>query len=295
MREKKTTILVVDDTETNIDILLDLLGNDYDLIVALNGESALEIVQEEPLDLILLDIMMPQMDGYEVCEILKANDKTKDIPVIFITAKTDEDSIEKAYEVGGIDYITKPFKPRELTARIKTQLNLKFLIEDLEFLASYDQMTGIYNRRKFFELAEKNFVFNTGDMYAVMIDIDKFKLINDIYGHPTGDAVIIKVTQIISEYLESDFIFGRLGGEEFAIMCNDQSLDEITKKLEFIRVAVSSFEMFSDNNEIIKCTISIGYARAKKETRNIDTLLKEADLALYEAKDSGRNRVVFRS
>ncbi|MFA6137548.1 MAG: diguanylate cyclase [Sulfurimonas sp.] len=295
MREKKRTILAVDDTETNIDILLNLLGDDYDITVALSGESALEIANTEPLDLILLDIMMPQMDGYEVCEILKANDKTKDIPVIFITAKTDEDSIEKAYEVGGIDYVTKPFKPRELTARVKTQLNLKFLIEDLEFIASYDQMTGIYNRRKFFELAEKRFELNADDMYVAMIDIDKFKLINDTYGHPTGDAVINKVTQTIGEHLDSESIFGRLGGEEFAIVCNNKSLDEITKKLELIRTAVSSFELCSDNNKNIKCTISTGYAKAKSETKNLDALLKEADIALYEAKGSGRNRIIFRS
>ncbi|MDO8454018.1 MAG: diguanylate cyclase [Sulfurimonas sp.] len=295
MREKKRTILVVDDTETNIDILLNLLGDDYDVTVALSGENALEIADTESLDLILLDIMMPKMDGYEVCKILKANEKTKDIPVIFITAKTDEDSIERAYEVGGIDYVTKPFKPRELTARVKTQLNLKFLIEHLEFIASYDEMTGIYNRRKFFELAEKRFEFNADDLYVAMIDIDKFKLINDMYGHPTGDAVIRKVTQTISEHLESELIFGRLGGEEFAIVCNSQSLDEITKKLELIRVAVSSFELRSDNNESIKCTISAGYAKAKSETKNLDALLKEADVALYEAKGSGRNRVIFRS
>ncbi len=292
---KKITILVVDDTETNIDILLNLLGDDYDLTVALSGESALEIANTESLDLILLDIMMPQMDGYEVCEILKANDKTKDIPVIFITAKTDEDSIEKAYEVGGIDYVTKPFKPRELTARVKTQLNLKFLIEDLEFIASYDQMTGICNRRKFFELAERKFLTDKNNLYAVMIDIDKFKLINDTHGHPIGDAVIIKVTETISQYLESEFIFGRLGGEEFAIVCNCESLDEITQKLERIRKAVDSFELLSDKNESIKCTISMGCSKIKQETKNLDALLKEADVALYEAKGSGRNKIIFRS
>ncbi len=132
MKERKATILIVDDTETNIDVLLELLSDAYDVTVALSGESALEIARDEVLDLILLDIMMPKMDGYEVCKILKADAKTKDVPVIFITAKTDEESIEKAYEAGGIDYITKPFKPKELFARINTQLRLVKLLKDFE-------------------------------------------------------------------------------------------------------------------------------------------------------------------
>ena len=117
------SILIVDDTIENLDILVDLLSS-YDVIGAISGKDALEILNDEKIDLILLDIMMPDMDGFEVCEILKENKNTKDIPVIFITAKTDEDSIDKAFEVGGVDYLTKPFRPRELLSRIKTQLNL---------------------------------------------------------------------------------------------------------------------------------------------------------------------------
>ena len=120
------SILIVDDTTENLDILVDLLSI-YDVIGAISGKDALDILSEEKIDLILLDIMMPEMDGFEVCKLLKENKNTKDIPVIFITAKTDEDSIEKAFGVGGVDYITKPFRPRELLSRIKTQLNLKDL------------------------------------------------------------------------------------------------------------------------------------------------------------------------
>lgn len=123
----ENTILIVDDTETNIDILVELLGDEYDILVALDGKSALEIAKEERVDLILLDIMMPEMSGFEVCEALKKDDKTRYIPVIFITAKSDDDSIDEAYEVGGIDYVLKPFRPRELRVRVKTQLRLKAL------------------------------------------------------------------------------------------------------------------------------------------------------------------------
>ena len=131
MIEEKT-ILIVDDTELNIEILMELLGEQYDMLGATNGEDALEMVTEEKVDLILLDIMMPDMDGYEVCQRLKSSAKTEGIPVIFITAKTDEDSIEKAYEVGGVDYITKPFRAREVLSRISNHLTLsgqKVLLE----------------------------------------------------------------------------------------------------------------------------------------------------------------------
>jgi len=131
MSDKKS-ILIVDDTEINIDILVDLLGDVYEVLVALDGESALEILEDELIDLILLDIIMPIMDGFEVCEILKNNPKTSNIPVLFITAKTDETSIERAYSVGGADYVTKPFKSIELLAKIDNQLKLKSLIDSLE-------------------------------------------------------------------------------------------------------------------------------------------------------------------
>ncbi len=120
------TILIVDDTIVNLDILVELLS-DYDVIDTTNGKDALGILKEESVDLILLDIMMPEMDGFEVCKRLKENKKTKNIPVIFITAMTDEESIEKAYDIGGVDYVTKPFKPKELLARVRTQFHLKDL------------------------------------------------------------------------------------------------------------------------------------------------------------------------
>jgi len=292
MRENKSTILIVDDTETNIDILLGLLG-DYDVAVATDGQSALDIVNEDDIDLVLLDIMMPDMDGYDVCKKLK--EYNRNIPVIFITARTDEDSIEKAYDVGGDDYITKPFKPRELIVRIKTQLKLKELIKHLDYIGSYDQMTGIYNRRKFFKLANDKFENGVGSLYAIMIDIDKFKLVNDNYGHATGDEVIKKVTKTISDYLPSNAIFGRLGGEEFAIVTNSLSYNNIKEKIEEVRKLIEDLEVKSDNGEIIKFTISEGVSKSTADTKNLDELLKEADKALYEAKGSGRNRVIFRT
>ncbi|MEA1954119.1 MAG: hybrid sensor histidine kinase/response regulator [Campylobacterota bacterium] len=132
MKKNRKTILIVDDIETNIDILVELLDSEYDVVVALNGKDALSIVLEDDIDLILLDIMMPQMDGYEVCKRLKSKDEIKNIPVIFLTSKIDENAIEKAYDVGGADYVSKPFRPKELLKRVKNQLELRSLIYALE-------------------------------------------------------------------------------------------------------------------------------------------------------------------
>lgn len=294
MKNLKKTILIVDDTETNIDILLELLGEKYDVIVALDGVSALEIVDENQVDLILLDIMMPQIDGYEVCGRLKSKESSLNIPIIFITARDDENSIEKAYEAGALDYITKPFKALELLARVNVQLKVKELINHLDFISSYDEMTGIYNRRKFFELSEKKFAQNKSDLYAVMIDIDKFKNINDSYGHPMGNNVIKLVAKTISKQLSDDAVFGRLGGEEFAIVYNYSSSSGVVENIEKIREAIENLEIISDNGDSIKFTISEGVAKASQETKNLDELLKYADMSLYEAKGLGRNRVIFR-
>ena len=286
------TILIVDDVKTNIDLLLELLSG-YDLVVATDGKSALEIAAKEKIGMILLDVMMPEMDGFEVCKHLKSSEKTKDIPILFITARVDEQSIEKGYELGGVDYVTKPFKPRELLAKVKTHFKISKLLEELHYLASHDQMTGIYNRRKFFEKATK--LFEKGDsLVAVMIDIDDFKKINDSYGHPFGDAVIISVTQKIQNLLDDEAVFGRLGGEEFAIVKHFQTQDLALQKIEQIREEIEHL-LISDKNITQSVTVSIGVARQTKDTPSIDVLLKEADEALYQVKENGKNRVAFRS
>lgn len=164
MGDKKYTILVVDDTETNIDILVDLLV-DYDLLVALDGFSAIEIAQSEHIDLVLLDIMMPQIDGYEVCKILKSNDKTKDVPIIFITANTSEEAIETAYDVGGIDYITKPIRPKELLSRVATQLDLSHKTKHLEQIIN-EQLKAL--RDKDLLLIQKSKMADMGEMIATI-------------------------------------------------------------------------------------------------------------------------------
>ncbi len=223
------TILIVDDTKANISILLSLL-NDYDLLVALSGEKALSLVEKNDIDLILLDIMMPEMDAYEVCRILQSQESTKDIPILFITAKTDEESIEKAFASGGIDYVTKPFNPRELLARVKNQVKLRKTLKALEFSASRDSMTGLFNRRKVFIDGQKK--LGQDSVFAVMIDIDHFKKVNDTYGHAFGDIIIKSVAKTIAAGIKSGAIVGRLGGEEFAIISVAESATAIEQCIE---------------------------------------------------------------
>lgn len=287
------TILIVDDTKTNIDILVDLLV-DYDVLVATSGEDALQTVSQDEVDLVLLDIMMPGMDGFEVCRHLKRRVDTSGIPVIFMTASDDEKAVERAYEAGGVDYISKPFRPVELLMRVKTQLERGSLIKHLTFIATHDPLTGIYNRRRFFEVADQKFTQYRDGLFAAMIDIDHFKAINDRYGHAVGDLVLQQLTKTIGSNLTERCVFGRLGGEEFALLCEFVSEASMVNHLESIRSAVASMQVEYERNEKVTFTISVGIAKKKPDMQSVDVLLSEADSALYKAKGEGRNRTIVR-
>jgi len=288
------TILVVDDTATNLDILTDLLEQ-YDVISTISGKDALKIVNDEIIDLILLDIMMPEMDGYEVCKILKADEKTKDIPIIFITAKIDEDSIEMAYDVGGSDYVTKPFKPRELLSRVKKELNYKDMVDKLKFLASTDPMTQLYNRRYFTKMSD--FIFDLTkrekqNLSIVMLDIDKFKNVNDTYGHKVGDDVIISLANKLIDHQRKSDVICRYGGEEFVILLPNTSIDGANTLAQKIRKDIELLTIKLLSNKSLKFTVSLGVSQVDLESdKNIELALKRADDALYEAKETGRNKV----
>ncbi|BCL62643.1 diguanylate cyclase response regulator [Desulfomarina profundi] len=292
MQNDLPVILAVDDTRENLNILLSLLA-EYDILVALDGKKALEIIDREKIDLILLDISMPEMDGYEICRLLKATERTKDIPVIFLTAKDDEESIELAYDVGGVDFITKPFKPRELLARVKIQIDFRNMVRKLEYMASYDTMTGIYNRRKFFEQGQILFSAHPRDLYAIVIDIDNFKTVNDTYGHPVGDIVIRKIARTISTNLPKNTVLGRLGGEEFAVIMKGTSIEATRDLAEHLRKTISKLKIHHDSGCLEHITISNGVSKICPND-TLDTLLNRADEALYEAKETGRNKVCFR-
>ncbi len=172
--------------------------------------------------------------------------------------------------------------------------DLHEMINKLDYLASYDTLTGIYNRRKFFELANQEFLKDSTDIYAVMIDIDKFKKINDAHGHSVGDLVIKMVTATISECIKEETVFGRIGGEEFALVCRIASLKEATDNLEYIREKIAYRKVTIDSGEEVSCTISIGVFNKDDTSTTLDELLHKADLCLYKAKGLGRNNTVFR-
>ncbi len=288
------TILLVDDIEENIRTVLRILDT-QDVIPCTSGQEALHIMEQENINLILLDIMMPDMNGFQVAEKIRANPLWKDIPIIFLTAKHDEDSIEKAYDMGGHDYITKPFLPRELKVRVDFQLRFYFIRQRLEYIAAHDPLTGIYNRRKFFEIA-KQFFKNSidGSMFVIMLDIDHFKKINDKYGHNIGDEALKHVTSVISKSIEQEACFARLGGEEFVIAIHSKTASEANMLAEKIRIDVANSPVNTEETSFA-CNISIGVAQKTAEYKTIDELLNAADEALYEAKDGGRNRTIFRN
>ncbi len=301
--EKRHKILIVDDCKSNIDILLAHLCDAYDIIPARSGQTALDIVEKTDIDLILLDIIMPEMDGYEVCRQLKKMDSSKNIPVIFITVETDEDAIERAYDSGGSDYVSKPFKPKELLALIRRELQVHELIKDLEeskrelkILAATDPLTGLHNRRSFLDFSSHILGLakrEQTDLSLLMLDIDHFKRINDSWGHDVGDEVIKAVAAILKTSLRQNDIVCRHGGEEFVVLLPQTPLAGASALAEKIRREIESFSHTLNNGGILQCTISIGVTQVDPQ-RDMDLkpTLKRADMALYLAKDGGRNRVV---
>lgn len=288
----RATLLVVDDADANITTVLGIL-DDYDVVPALSGAEALEILTEEPVDLILLDIMMPDMDGYSVCEAIKAQPRLAGIPIIFLTARDDDASIERAYEVGGCDYVIKPLRPRELKARVRFHLRYRRLLERLAYVANHDPLTGAHNRRSFFSRGEA-LTATTQPLCAIMLDIDHFKQINDTYGHPVGDQVLREISALIADNLPEQAVFGRLGGEEFAVLLPDADIDAAAQLADTLREAVADLSVDHDGRAI-RCQMSVGVSSLQQlDVRNIDKLLGIADEALYAAKEGGRNRTVVR-
>ncbi len=286
-----SNILIIDDNPSNIDFLLGLL-TEYDISAAVDGERALDQIAQEIPDLILLDVSMPGMDGYEVCSILKSDPKTKDIPVLFLSANTDAESIVKGFDVGGVDYITKPYRPREVLARVETHLKMKQLRDKLEKMAYEDPLTGIANRRRFFEKA--NNLFNkikleNFPLYLFAVDIDKFKDINDTFGHAVGDEVIRVFVELVKKELGKDDCFARFGGDEFVIMMMKMSKEKALNIVKKIQENISKTHLLLGST--VSFTVSMGMAEVEYSDDNIDTVIKRADINLYKEKRSKRQSV----
>ncbi|MBE0583255.1 MAG: diguanylate cyclase, partial [Desulfofustis sp.] len=220
MRFENPRILIVDDEKMNLKVLADLLKDEYVPVLARNGEQAIQhALSETPPDLILLDVIMPQMGGYEVIKYLKNNDKTKNIPVIFVTALSSIEDEEFGLRLGAVDYITKPFSPPIVKIRIRNHLRMVHQYKLLDQLAHLDGLTEICNRRRFEEEFKKEWersLRNRNPFSLAMIDVDYFKQYNDHYGHAMGDLALQRIAKALSDVLRrpADFI-ARYGGEEF--------------------------------------------------------------------------------
>lgn len=290
-------VLVVDDSPVNLQVVgttLDEIG--YSMTFANNGFQAIERFKSARPDLVLLDMMMPDMDGLEVCNILKAADP--DVPIIFLTASHDPEHLLKAFEQGAVDYVTKPFNKPELAARVKNHLmfryafnELKTALVEMERLAKTDGLTGLLNRRSLFEIASQEFAraqrYNRS-LSVLMLDIDHFKRINDTYGHHLGDLVIQSVASILKETLRETDSVGRYGGEEFVVILPETALEQAFEVAERIRFKVSA-QSFSNDLKDLKVTVSLGVATLKSEINTVDEMMKQADHFLYQVKLNGRN------
>lgn len=296
----KNTVLIVDDIPKNLQVIASHLGHDdFELIMATSGEAALEVLEEDIPDLILLDINLTGIDGIETCKRIKTKDSLKDIPIIFLTAKTDIDDIVLGFEVGAVDYITKPFNKAELKARIDTHLELNNLRKELvkknkelEILSRTDPLTKLNNRRSMMEFLQ----YEVGriDRGAkptgiILLDIDDFKSFNDNYGHEAGDKALQKVSEcLITTVRKSDKV-ARWGGEEFLIALPETSTIGTQDVAEKIRRNIEG-SMFIYKGQNLNITITAGCSQLISE--NIEKVINYADEKLYIGKEQGKNRVI---
>ena len=296
--ETASRILIVDDERQNIKVLTEFLRPNYKIMAAKNGEQALKAAlgSNQP-DLILLDIMMPDIDGYEVCKRLKLDPKTMHIPIIFVTALGASEDEAKGFELGAVDYITKPFNPVIAKARVKTHIQLKRKTDLLERLASLDGLTEIPNRRFFDITLDKELRRanrNKTSISLLMMDLDFFKQYNDHYGHAAGDTCLQKVAKTINQAQRraSDFA-ARYGGEEFVMILPETQAKGAWHIAEIIRLAVSELKIpHAASNVAEHVTLSLGVTSVLPDQKVAPMdLIKAADASLYQAKHQGRNQV----
>jgi diguanylate cyclase (GGDEF)-like protein len=292
---KGAIILVVDDQPINIQAVYNILNPDYVVAAATSGADALEFCQETIPDLILLDVLMPDMSGLEVCQQLKQDDLTRDIPIIFVTSISKQEDEDDCWLAGAVDFISKPVNPTTLKNRIKAHLTIKYQRDMLMKLVFIDGLTGLYNRRYFDEHLQK--LQNAGareggDTAILLMDVDCFKLYNDHYGHLKGDEVLRIVASVIIESLlrPADFAC-RYGGEEMVVVLPDTDCTGALQVAERIRRCLfdKKIEHIKSPHNFISISIGVtSFCSAAEKKRDVVQL---ADEHLYEAKKLGRNTV----
>ena len=303
--QDQMAILIVDDVPANIQFLGKLLKDEgYKIAPAPNGKKALEMIPKMRPDLVLMDVMMPEMDGFEACSRMKASAEMKDIPVIFLSARSESEDVVKGFKLGAVDYIQKPFNAEELIVRVRNHLELvrsrRLIIHYmdemgrqnalLEELSITDSLTGLYNHSHSIERLHQetaNAKRYETPLTMMMLDIDLFKAVNDTYGHVAGDEVLKGVADIIGSNVREGDIAGRYGGEEFILVLPNTPLDGGLAIAERIRRRVEENKW---PIEELKITLSGGIKSLENE--NPTELIIRADSNLYAAKEQGRNCIV---
>ena len=294
--QKEFTILISDDEKFNLDILASILSPLYNILIARNGTRTLELAKQNSPDLILLDVIMPDMNGFEVITKLKESNHTVNIPVIFITGLTDPADEERGFFLGAVDYITKPFNKAIVKARVNTHIKIIDQMRTIERLGLMDSLTKVSNRRGFdsrFE-AEWGRAIREGTPLSFMImDIDKFKNYNDTYGHHQGDNALKAFAETASQTsTRANDFFARWGGEEFVMLLPNTDIYGAADVAEKLRSNIEEMTIPTEDSEITKVTVSIGVISViPTANTSLSDFQAKADQALYKAKESGRNRV----
>ena len=296
LSNRQPRLLVVDDQPVNIQALYQAFSADHQVLMATNGEQALKIAVSKQPDLVLLDVMMPGMDGHEVCHRLKADESTRDIPVIFVTAHSDEASETLGLEMGAVDFISKPINTKIVRARVKTQLTLKAQADLLRQWVYIDGLTGVYNRRHFDERLASEWaraVRGGTELSVVLLDVDFFKRYNDRYGHQAGDDCLRRLAACLKDTLKrpTDLV-ARYGGEEFVCLLPDTPLAGAMSLAEHLRDNVAALALeHADSAAASVVTVSLGVCcKPPDGVGSAASLLRGADAQLYQAKALGRAR-----
>ena len=297
--ERRPRLLVVDDQPVNIQVLYQAFAADHQILMATGGEQALALCVAQQPDLVLLDVVMPGMDGHEVCRRLKADAATRDIPIIFVTAHSDEAAETLGLELGAADFISKPINPKIVRARVRTQLTLKAQSDLLRQWVYIDGLTGVFNRRHFDErlASEWGRAERSGTaLSVVLLDVDFFKRYNDRYGHQAGDDCLRSVAACLKACIKrpGDLV-ARYGGEEFVCLLPDTDLAGAMVVARHLGAAVHALQIaHADSAAAAVVTVSLGVccqsSRPVLQTAGAAALLRQADSQLYLAKSSGRHQ-----
>jgi diguanylate cyclase (GGDEF)-like protein len=293
----RATILIVDDEISNIEIMNAVLEDDYEICFATSAEQALSVVHDVMPDLILLDILMPGMDGFTLCARLKADELVADVPVIFTTGLGDTQDEVRGLELGAIDYVTKPIEPVILRARVSNHVELKRLRDQLARMAITDALTGLSNRRRMEEALrnETARLARKGDWLSViLLDIDFFKQFNDTYGHPAGDRCIVMIASTLNRALKrASDVTARYGGEEFACILPGMDSETAMMMAQEIRAQVHALDIPHAGSAVSgRVTISVGIATAWcAPGMSPESWISHADRQLYISKSAGRDQI----